>query len=60
MLARETAAVIEGDVGLAPRCLVVDLDNTLWGGIVGEEGPTGVADRRGPRRERPMQPFRST
>jgi FkbH-like protein len=41
-LARETAAVIEGDVGLTPRCLVVDLDNTLWGGIVGEEGATGI------------------
>jgi FkbH-like protein len=43
VLMRETAAVLEGDVGLAPRCLVVDLDNTLWGGIVGEEGPDGIA-----------------
>jgi FkbH-like protein len=25
------------------KVLVVDLDNTLWGGIVGELGPTGVA-----------------
>jgi FkbH-like protein len=43
ILARETAAVLEGDVGLAPRCLVLDLDNTLWGGIVGEDGPEGIA-----------------
>lgn len=28
--------------GLARKCLVVDLDNTLWGGVVGEEGPHGV------------------
>ena len=41
LLARETAAVLAGDLGLAARCLVVDLDNTLWGGLVGEEGPPG-------------------
>jgi FkbH-like protein len=28
--------------GLAKKCLVLDLDNTLWGGIVGEEGAAGV------------------
>jgi FkbH-like protein len=47
-LALETAAVLEGDVGLAPRCLVVDLDNTLWGGIVGELGADSVAIGEGP------------
>ncbi len=25
------------------KVLVLDLDNTLWGGVVGEEGPSGVA-----------------
>ena len=25
------------------KCLVVDLDNTLWGGILGEAGPGGIA-----------------
>ena len=25
------------------KCIVVDADNTLWGGIVGEDGPTGIA-----------------
>ena len=24
------------------KCLVLDLDNTLWGGVVGEDGPAGV------------------
>ena len=24
------------------KCLVLDLDNTLWGGILGEDGPNGV------------------
>ncbi|SLN55572.1 HAD-IIIC family phosphatase [Oceanibacterium hippocampi] len=28
--------------GLTRKCLVLDLDNTLWGGVVGEEGPDGV------------------
>ncbi len=48
LLARETAAVLAADVGLAARCLVVDLDNTLWGGLVGEEGPEGVVVGEGP------------
>lgn len=25
------------------KCVVLDADNTLWGGVVGEEGPTGIA-----------------
>ena len=24
------------------KCLVLDLDNTLWGGILGEDGPNGI------------------
>ncbi|HSH73285.1 MAG TPA: HAD-IIIC family phosphatase [Methylophilaceae bacterium] len=28
--------------GAARKCLVLDLDNTLWGGIVGEDGIHGV------------------
>jgi FkbH-like protein len=28
--------------GLTRKCVVVDLDNTLWGGIVGEDGPHGI------------------
>lgn len=29
--------------GKARKCLVLDLDNTLWGGIVGDDGPEGIA-----------------
>ena len=25
--------------GLTRKCLVLDLDNTLWGGVIGEDGP---------------------
>ncbi|MGE5648163.1 MAG: HAD-IIIC family phosphatase [Acidobacteriota bacterium] len=26
----------------AAKCLVLDLDNTLWGGVLGEAGPAGI------------------
>jgi FkbH-like protein len=48
LLARETAAVLAGELGLGARCLVVDLDNTLWGGIVAEEGADGIVVGEGP------------
>lgn len=28
--------------GLTKKCLVLDLDNTLWGGVVGEDGAEGI------------------
>ncbi len=28
--------------GETKKCVVVDLDNTLWGGILGEDGPNGI------------------
>ena len=28
--------------GLAKKCLVLDCDNTLWGGIIGEDGLDGI------------------
>jgi FkbH-like protein len=42
LLARHTAAVIAGHLGLARKCLVLDLDNTVWGGVVGEDGLAGL------------------
>ena len=41
-LARHTAAVMAADLGLTRKCLVLDLDNTLWGGIIGEDGLAGI------------------
>ncbi|GEP01681.1 HAD-IIIC family phosphatase [Methylobacterium haplocladii] len=29
--------------GLSRKCLVLDLDNTLWGGVVGDDGLAGLA-----------------
>jgi FkbH-like protein len=42
LLTRHTAAVLAGDLGLARKALVLDLDGTLWGGIIGEDGPAGI------------------
>ncbi len=41
-LARHTVAVVAGHLGLGRKCVVVDLDNTLWGGVVGEDGLAGL------------------
>jgi FkbH-like protein len=41
-LARHTAAVIAAAEGLSAKCVAVDLDNTLWGGVIGEDGLAGV------------------
>lgn len=42
MLATQLAAHVLALRGLGRKCVVVDLDNTLWGGIVGEDGPSGI------------------
>jgi len=38
-VARAYARYVAPLKGLRKKCVVVDLDNTLWGGIVGEDGP---------------------
>lgn len=42
ILARHTAAVLAARLGLSRRCLVLDLDNTLWGGVIGDDGLEGI------------------
>ncbi len=43
LLAKEWLAFIRALLGKVRKCIVVDLDNTLWGGVVGEVGPLGIA-----------------
>jgi FkbH-like protein len=38
MVARTLAA----QRGLSKKCLVLDLDNTLWGGVIGDDGLDGI------------------
>ncbi|MCY3808847.1 MAG: HAD-IIIC family phosphatase [Gemmatimonadetes bacterium] len=42
-LGRAFAATVAAAVLPPRKCVVVDCDNTLWGGILGEDGPEGVA-----------------
>ncbi|WP_053644673.1 HAD-IIIC family phosphatase [Streptomyces sp. XY431] len=42
LLATETAGLIAADLGLSKKCLVLDLDNTVWGGTIGEDGLDGL------------------
>jgi FkbH-like protein len=42
LLARHVVAVLAADLGLSRKCLVLDLDNTLWGGVVAEDGLEGI------------------
>lgn len=37
------ARILAACVGLSRKCLVLDLDNTLWGGVIGDDGLDGIA-----------------
>jgi FkbH-like protein len=41
-LAREWMRFLVPLTGRTAKALVVDLDNTLWGGVIGEDGMTGI------------------
>jgi FkbH-like protein len=36
------ARIIAAQRGLSKKCLVLDLDNTLWGGVIGDDGAEGI------------------
>jgi FkbH-like protein len=42
VLVRHLAGLVRTSCGLSSKCLVLDLDNTLWGGVIGEDGLTGI------------------
>jgi len=41
-IAAEAAKFIIGSEGNTKKCIIVDCDNTLWGGVVGEDGDNGI------------------
>lgn len=41
-VADDLASVIAGATGRSRRVLVLDLDNTLWGGVIGDDGLSGI------------------
>lgn len=42
-LARHLARTIASATRATAKCLVLDLDNTLWGGVIGDDGMEGIA-----------------
>lgn len=42
LISAEIARIIRALKGMAKKCLVLDCDNTLWGGIIGEDGIKGI------------------
>jgi FkbH-like protein len=43
VVARRYVGLAAASVGKATKCIVLDLDNTLWGGVLGEEGIAEIA-----------------
>jgi len=41
-LANELMSYVKPILGKNRKCIVLDLDNTLWGGIIGEDGFNGI------------------
>lgn len=39
---RAVTKIALSKMGRGVKCVVVDLDNTLWGGVVGDDGPHGI------------------
>lgn len=42
LLAHSVASIVKSVFGKSKKCLVLDLDNTLWGGVIGDDGVDGV------------------
>ena len=40
--AHSLASLILAHLGVVKKCLVLDLDNTLWGGVIGDDGLGGI------------------
>ncbi|MBV9081560.1 MAG: HAD-IIIC family phosphatase, partial [Acidobacteriaceae bacterium] len=47
LYADHVSRVISALRGKARRCLVLDLDNTLWGGVIGDDGLEGIQCAQG-------------
>ena len=42
MLTQEVLGAVIAIKGKTKKCIVLDLDNTIWGGIIGEDGLNGI------------------
>jgi FkbH-like protein len=42
VLGHSLAALVGAVLGRSRKCLILDLDNTLWGGVIGDDGPDKI------------------
>ena len=47
LYAEHLSRVMAAARGKSRKCLVLDLDNTLWGGVIGDDGMAGIAIGQG-------------
>jgi FkbH-like protein len=50
-LGRQITASLRAILGLTSKCLALDLDGVLWGGVIGEDGLAGIQLGGGPAGE---------
>ena len=41
-IAKNILKIICSNIGIFKKCLIIDLDNTLWGGVIGDDGIDGI------------------
>ena len=41
-ISKNLVQIICSNIGLLKKCLILDLDNTLWGGVIGDDGINGI------------------
>ena len=56
---RNLSAIVGALYGRAAKCLVLDLDNTLWGGVVGDDGLEGIKIGEGEAESEAFKAFQS-
>ena len=42
LIATEIERILDAQLVARKKCLLLDLDNTLWGGVIGEDGVNGI------------------
>ncbi len=55
--AHSVASIIAALSGKAKKCLILDLDNTLWGGVIGDDGLAGIRLGQGEAEAEAFQAF---
>ena len=46
-VAKSFCSIVTAHLGKSKKCLVLDLDNTLWGGVIGDDGLNGISIGQG-------------